>query len=60
MAIEVIQGDAVPVRVMLRSLTPSAACPQCGTLNTRIHNHYTRVLPDRPTCEKQRGLRYPK
>jgi transposase len=34
----------------LHSTSPTAVCPECGTISTRIHSRYRRTLHDLPTC----------
>ena len=36
----------------LQATSPSAACPECGTISTRIHSHYRRTLYDFPTRKR--------
>ena len=32
----------------MQSTSPTASCPECGTISTRIHSHYCRTIHDLP------------
>src|SRR5579875_4205250 len=40
---------AEEIRLSLCTTSPTAACPSCGTLSSRIQSRYTRELRDLPS-----------
>src|SRR5436190_2573514 len=40
------------ITVTLRAVSPTAACPCCGTVGKRVHSRYTRHLHDLPRGER--------
>ena len=46
--LETITHTADQITASLVAIRPTVACPQCGTLTTRIHSHYVRTLADLP------------
>jgi len=40
---------AEEIRLSLRTTSPAAACPSCGTVSSRIQSRYTRKLRDLPS-----------
>lgn len=42
--VEVVEG----ITLTLRTTSPTAACPSCGTVSSRIQSRYTRTLRDLP------------
>ncbi len=40
---------AAAITLTLRTTSPTAACPTCGTASSRIHSRYTRTLQDLPS-----------
>src|SRR5262249_35883765 len=41
------ESDAVTVHA--EAFGPTAACPHCGEVSTRVHSRYTRCIADLPT-----------
>lgn len=44
--LQVIIADEITFTVCATS--PTASCPDCGTISTRIHSHYNRTVHDLP------------
>lgn len=40
---------AEEIRLSLRTTSPTASCPSCGTVSSRIQSRYTRTLRDLPS-----------
>jgi transposase len=40
---------AEEIRLSLRTVSPTAVCPSCGTASSRIQSRYTRTLRDLPS-----------
>ena len=40
---------AEEIRLSLRTISPTASCPSCGTASSRIQSRYTRTLRDLPS-----------
>lgn len=40
---------AEEITLTLRTTSPTASCPSCGTASSRIQSRYTRVLRDLPS-----------
>src|SRR5690242_7689249 len=40
---------AFEITLTLRTTSPTASCPSCGTISSRIQSRYTRVLHDLPS-----------
>ena len=40
---------AEEITLTLRTISPTASCPSCGTVSSRIQSRYTRKLRDLPT-----------
>jgi transposase len=36
------------ITLTLHATSPTAACPDCGTISTRLHSHYRRTVHDLP------------
>lgn len=51
MAVQIVEGDTMPIRVILTSTAERAPCPQCGTRSEHIHNHYVREWQEIPVGE---------
>jgi transposase len=45
--VEVVEG----ITLTLRTTSPTAACPSCGTVSSRIQSRYTRTLRDLPAID---------
>src|SRR5947208_15394747 len=43
--VEVVEG----ITLILRTTSPTASCPSCGTVSSRIQSRYTRTLRDLPS-----------
>jgi transposase len=41
---------AEEITLTLRTTSPTASCPSCGTASSRIQSHYTRTLHDLPAA----------
>jgi len=37
------------ITLILRATSPTASCPDCGTVSTRTHSHYRRIVHDLPS-----------
>ena len=46
--VEGVEG-AEEITLTLRTVSPTAACPMCGTVSSRIQSRYTRTLRDLPS-----------
>ena len=46
--VEQISTTDQPIELTLTTTTPTARCPVCTTVATRIHSRYTRMLADLP------------
>ncbi|WP_075164217.1 transposase family protein [Ktedonobacter racemifer] len=48
-----IEGEGVEIAeeitLTLRTTSPTAPCPSCGTVSSRIQSRYTRALRDLPS-----------
>src|SRR5438105_4595109 len=46
-----VEGVEVAEEIMLtlRTTSPTASCPSCGTVSLRIQSRYTRILRDLPS-----------
>src|SRR2546421_9431682 len=40
---------AEEITLTLRTISPTASCPSCGTVSSRIQSRYTRILRDLPS-----------
>src|SRR5437868_13107447 len=40
---------AEEITLTLRTISPTASCPSCGTVSSRIQSRYTRTLCDLPS-----------
>src|SRR4249920_1121181 len=40
---------AEEIMLTLRTTSPTASCPSCGTVSSRIQSRYTRMLRDLPS-----------
>ena len=40
---------AEEITLNLRTISPTASCPSCGTASSRIQSRYTRTLHDLPS-----------
>ena len=49
LAIESIETETDKLRIGARPLSPTAACPACGTASARVHSRYRRTLTDLPS-----------
>ena len=49
LAIENIEAEADTLRIAATPVSPTAACPVCGIVSTRIHSRYQRTLTDLPS-----------
>ena len=49
--VEVVEGVEVAeeITLTLRTVSPTALCPFCGTVSSRIQSRYTRTLRDLPS-----------
>jgi transposase len=41
--------EAEEITLILRTTSPTASCPSCGTASSRIQSRYTRTLRDLPS-----------
>ena len=53
---DIIENETALV-VFARAKTSEHACPQCGTLSSRIHSRYVRTAADLPCAGKKVELR---
>jgi transposase len=44
--IQVVVADEITF--LLQATSPTASCPNCGTLSTRVHSRYQRMVHDLP------------
>lgn len=44
------------IRLTLQTTSPTASCPRCGTLSTRVQSRYTRRLHDLPSSGRPVSL----
>ena len=42
------QVSAEAMVILARTTAPTAACPACGQVSSRVHSRYTRTLTDLP------------
>ncbi len=46
--LDCLRWDGVRAEMLVSSISPTAACPQCGQPSGRVHSHYQRRLQDLP------------
>ena len=46
LGLETIEGEDQTVIVHLHATAPTATCPQCGTVGSRVHSRYQRTIAD--------------